>query len=165
MWLLSPEAGLIPPRTWEAEQRAAAFFCILAKLLKKKSWNKDQHGHAWTQEVHLLGDSPVNVHSGVRGEANGMLARMEKTLLLMKGGSKTPREWSIWTGHLAAVKKAFLQQSLAPLDGIAEIKGLLEYLRAGNGHRYQLDDVIDVERVRAVCREPERTPAEGAKPG
>ncbi len=165
-WLLSPDAGLVPPRTWEAEEREAALFCVFAKLLKDKSWNKDMHGHAWTQEVHLLNDAPVNVPENpeVRREATAMLMRMEATLLLTKGGSKTPKEWCIRSCHLAAVKKAFLQQRLAPLDGIAELKSLLTYVREGQGRRYQLDNVIQVERVRAVCREPARMAAEAAKP-
>jgi hypothetical protein len=53
-WMLSPEAGLIPVREWPASPRLTAFFCILAKLLRNKSFNKDSHGHAWTAEADLL---------------------------------------------------------------------------------------------------------------
>ncbi|HYE17844.1 MAG TPA: hypothetical protein VEA69_05340, partial [Tepidisphaeraceae bacterium] len=42
-WLFSAEAGLTPQSEWVAETRLAAFICILAKLLRKKSWNKDKH--------------------------------------------------------------------------------------------------------------------------
>jgi hypothetical protein len=152
-WLLSPAAGLVPPRTWVAKERVATFFCVLAKLLSKRSWNKDRHGHTWTQEVHLLGDAPVDVHSGIRKEAPQMLARLNGTLLLDKGGSDTPKEWCINSRHLPTVKNAFLQQRLTPLEGIEGVQGLLNYLNGGNDRDYQLDEFIQVERVRAVCRE------------
>jgi len=163
-WLLSSENGLVPLREWVAEAREAAFFAILAKLLKNKDWANTTANHNFTQEADLLGQSPVDVHSEVRAEASPLLDKMNGVLLLTKGGSqgKTKKEWAIYQPRLAAVMNAFLMQSITPLQGQPSVDSLLAYIGSGKGRTFRLDEFVDVERVRSVCRS-ERHEAEKSK--
>jgi hypothetical protein len=152
-WLLDPNSGLVPPREWWATARETAFFAILAKLLKNKDWANGRQNHNFTQEAHLLGQAPVNAHAEVRSEANHLLDKMKDVLLLTKGGTQgTKKEWAIYRPRLAAVMAAFLQQSLAPLDTEPGLGSLLGYVRGGRGERLCVDEIVQVERVREVCR-------------
>jgi hypothetical protein len=159
-WLLSADANLVPRTEWEVCVESAAFFSILAKLLKNKSWDKDMHGHKWTQEADLLGQSPVNVpdRPEVRREAEELLIRMDGILLLTKGGNSgtTKKEWAINTNHLSSVKRAYLDRSLKPLEIVKGAEPLLNYLRSGDGKLYRLDTVIQDERVRQTCQSQAR---------
>ncbi len=163
-WLLSSENGLVPLREWVAEAREAAFFAILAKLLKNKDWANTIANHNFTQEADLLGQSPVNVHPEVRGEASHLLDKMNGVLLLAKGGSQgnTKKEWAIYQPRLAAVMDAFLKQSIEPLQGQPGLDSLLEYIGSGKGREFRLNEFVDVERVRSVCR-PEKPEADKSK--
>ena len=151
-WLLGAESGLIPRIDWPAEARLAAFFCMIAKLLKNKSWAKDIHGHHWTQEDDLLGQAPVSIKPDIRVEAGQLLDKMKDTLLLTKGGSQTKKEWAILRTHLAAVMNAFLDQSINRLKVIPALAPLISHIQGGVGETYRLDTLIAVERVRYVCR-------------
>jgi len=152
-WLLDPESGLVPPREWRAPARETAFFAILAKLLKNKDWANGPQNHNYTQEADLLGQAPVNAHPEVRSEANHLLDKMKNVLLLTKGGTQgTKKEWAIYQPRLAAVMAAFLQQSLAPLDAEPGLGALLLYVRGGKGALICVDEIVQVERVREVCR-------------
>jgi hypothetical protein len=152
-WLLSPENGVVSPREWVAEAREAAFFAILAKLLKNKDWANGPQNHNFTQEADLLGQAPVNVHSEVRAEANDLLDTMKDVILLTKGGSQgtTKKKWAIYLPRLGAVMDAFLRRSLVPLEKEPGMTSLLAYVRNGRGRRFRVDTFVDVERVREVC--------------
>lgn len=153
-WLLSGDAGIIG-QPWQLPVRAAALIAILSKLIRNKSWNKDTQGHHWTKEADLLGQAPVYRPDGkLYGEAHGILGR-SSTLLLCKGGKQgtTPLGWCIRLEHVPAVKRAISTRSLAPLQGIEKLSGLIEYIDGGSPELVMVDGVIVSERVRAVCRE------------
>ena len=118
-WILSPAANLVPRREWYANTKEAAVVSILCKLIRNKSWNKNVQGHAWTKEVDLLGQVPVNrrEHQNILVEATRILPTLQDKLLLTKGsgGGKTPKEWCIQLTHVKAVKQAIVDQSFAPL--------------------------------------------------
>jgi hypothetical protein len=156
-WLKSPESGLFPPREWYAGLTEAALVSILCKLLKRKSWNPDVHGHAWTMEEHLLTESPVvrSDRPKVAIEAGRLLPTLEGRLLLTKGGGqgKTPREWSIDTKFLAAIKRAVTASSVTPLEVFPCLKNVLERVARETQKPYRLDGVIVNERVIFICRE------------
>lgn len=153
-WLLAPERGLAPAKEWYAEAREAAFFAIIAKLLKNEDWANNSHGHHFTQEADLLGQAPVHVHSEVRSEANQLLDKMKDVILLTKGGSQgtTKKGWAIYLPRLGAVMDAFMQQSLVPLQKEPGTSSLLSYIHKGKGSNFRVDEFVDVERVREVCR-------------
>jgi hypothetical protein len=89
-WLLSAEAQIVPQQSWVLPVREAGLLAVLAKLIRNKSWNKDCHGHAWTQHDDLVGQAPVNrpEFPQVYGEALTCIDRATGTLLLTKGGSQ-----------------------------------------------------------------------------
>jgi len=156
VWLLAPEASLVPSREWNAGPKTTAFFCILAKLLRNRSFNKDMHGHYWTREADLLGQAPVYVDSRpeVRGEAVSLLRQMEGILLLTKGGNQgtTKKEWSIKMSSLSVVKQAFLTRSLRPFEVFKSLEPLMHALEEQPTKLYPLHSIIS-ERVLTVCRE------------
>jgi hypothetical protein len=157
-WLLSPSAGLVPPITWLLPQRHAALLAVLTKLAKNRSWNKDTQGHAWTKDVDLMGQAPVNrpTHPRLYGEAAACIGRAATaTLLLTKGGKqgKTPKEWCINSAFVPAVKKAICDRSLEPLRSEPALVNLMTYVDAGSEELVVIDDVIISERVLAICRE------------
>jgi hypothetical protein len=151
-WLLSPACGLVPAREWMAKAPEAAFFAILTKLLKNKSWANGPQNHNFTQEADLLGQAPVNVHSEIRDEANGLLDKMSNVILLTKGGSHTKKEWAILLPRRPAVMDSYLQRSLTPFENEAGMESLLAYIRNGKGREFRLDNLPGVERAREVCR-------------
>jgi hypothetical protein len=160
-WLLSPDAALVPPTQWMANIEETALVSLLSKLLRNKSWNKDVQGHQWTQEADLLGQSPVARSDipTVRVAATRLLQRLEGTLFLTKGGDhgKTKKEWCINTTCLPHVKRAILKHSLSELVDIEEITGVLEGVFESDDRAIRLDGDAVTERVRQVCREPDRT--------
>jgi len=152
-WLESRAAGLFPPTEWTANVGETALVALICKLVKNKSWNKDTHGHSWTKEDDLLGQSPVR-RPGldlVQREAVRLLGRLDRILLLSKGGSRTPKEWCISTRYLPLVKRLLVDCDFAPLledDALREI--VLDLAEDGD-RRYQLMGEIVTERVRSIC--------------
>jgi hypothetical protein len=158
-WLLSAEAGLIPPREWNAGSRLTALICIFVKLIKNRSFNKDTHGHVWTQEADLLGQSPVNVAERpiVRAEAVTILNKLDGTILICKGGNqgKTKKEWCINTALLPLVKKVLIGRSLKPFEAIKALEPLLNYIEVEDGAKWPLHEII-TERALDICRNKQR---------
>jgi hypothetical protein len=153
-WIFSPTTNLVPRIEWHVGLRTASLFLLLSKLVRKKSWNKDLHGHQWTQEAHLLGDSPVrwDEFPQVRREANSLLKYLDGTLLIRKGGSDTPLEWGIDVAYLPMVKNAFLSRSITPLVTQPSLVGLTGFLAAEDAPTLRIDTRIE-ERVFAICHE------------
>ena len=155
-WLFSPEANLIPRPEWHANCEEAALVAVLTKLIKNKSWNKDTHGHAWTKEADLLGQAPVfrPEFPEIAREAANMLLQLRNVILLRKGGThgKTPKEWSIDTAALPAVKQMIIEQSVTPLLAIRQLIPHVERIRKQNARPYRLDGEVVTERVRHTCR-------------
>jgi len=156
-WIFSADAGLIPPGEWQLPVREVGLLCLLAKLLRNKSFNKDVQGHAWTKESHLLGQSPVNRPNCQRvyGEAVDCLERADGTLLITKGGSqgKTPKEWCINTAYLPAVKRAAVARSLDPFREERSLTALMDYIDRGPPDLEQVDDQIVSEKILFICRD------------
>lgn len=157
-WLFSAEANLFPRREWYGNLQEATLVTILTKLIKNKSWNKDNQGHQWTKEEDLLGQAPVYrpEFPGVAREAAKMLPRLKGTLLLCKGGKqgKTPREWSICLSALPSVKQSMIEFSLTPL---LTVPGLVAFVKRASKDKqttFRLDDTVVTERVRDTCRTP-----------
>jgi hypothetical protein len=155
VWVLSPEAGVVPPTTWVLPVRQVALFAVLGKLVRNKSWNKDGHGHMWTAEDDLQGQAPVNrpSHPRVYGEALACLASASGTLLLKKGGSQTRKEWCINTAYLPAVKRAIVGRNLDPLRAEPDLGDLMAFVDGGPEEIVEVDSVIISEKVVATCRE------------
>jgi hypothetical protein len=157
-WLLSAASGLIPPNAWQLPLRHAAVLAVLSKLVRNKAWNKDKQGHAWVKENDLLGQAPVNrpSHPRVYGEACDCMERFFTAgLLLTKGGKqgKTPKEWSVNTEYLPAVKRSICDRNLDPLRAEASLAAFMIYIDGGPNESVVIDDVIVSERVLSVCRE------------
>lgn len=154
-WLLSEEAALVKEPQWTEPSRAAALLAILAKLLRNKSWNKDQNGHQWTQEADLLGQAPVKRPDGLLyAEAPQLLQRMQDELLLTKGGKqgKTKKEWCISLGHLPTVKQVILGRSLEPFREVEVLLDLMVYVDDCTEPEVLVDGDIVNETVRYHCR-------------
>ena len=153
-WLGSSEAGLVPVRSWTAPIREVGMLAILAKLVRNKSWNKDVQGHNWTKEHDLLGQSPVfrPTHPAIYREAVTCLTRAAGSLLLEKGGSKTPKEWSIHTDHVPLAKRALIERSIDSLGEAGDLLVLYRFIQDGPGQIVAVDEVIVSERVLAECR-------------
>jgi hypothetical protein len=153
-WLCDEDNGLVPRRTWLAPVREAGMLALLAKLARNSSWNKDVKGHNWTKEVDLLGQAPVQrpSHPHVYAEALLCLDRASGTLLLPKGGSKTPKEWSINTDYLPLAKRALLMRSAAPIGEAIKLQPLYGFLQNGPEGLIVVDDGLVSERVLTVCR-------------
>jgi hypothetical protein len=154
-WLGDEENGLIPRKTWLAPVREVGMLAVLAKLVRNKSWNKDVKGHMWTKETDLLSQAPVQrpSHPTVYAQALQCLGRASGTLLLSKGGSKTPKEWSINTTYLPPAKRALIRRSVAPLGEVVALQQLHAFLQDGPDERVVVDAVIVSERVLKVCRD------------
>jgi hypothetical protein len=156
-WLLSAEARIVPPLSWVLPVRAAGLLAVLAKLIRNKSWNKDCHGHAWTQHDDLVGQAPVNrpEFPQVYGEALTCIDRAVGTLLLTKGGSqgKTKKEWSINTGFLPAVKRAIVEGSFAPLRAEPGLSALMDFVERGPDELIHVDKTVVSEKVIGHCRD------------
>ncbi len=152
-WISSSQAGLLPPSKWPANTSETALIAVLCKLLRNKSWNKDSHGHEWTTENNLLGQSPVKRpgHDPILREARGLLDRMNGTLLLSKGGSKTSKEWCINTTFLPLVKKAIIACSLDVLLEDGRLRTAILDLMADPSRPHELLGNIVSERVRSIC--------------
>jgi hypothetical protein len=154
-WLLSPEAGLLPPAHWLAGPSGAALVAILSKLIKNKSWNGSVAGHNWTKEVDLLTQSPVNRNDApeVANEAKRMLDSLSQSLLLTKGASqgRTPKEWSINLQFLPYIKRAITRRSFAPLEDVQALEALLTRI-AGEPANIELIGEIVNERVLYFCQ-------------
>ena len=159
-WLFSPAADLVPRRDWFANLQEAALVAILCKLLRNKSWNKDVQGHAWTKEDDLLSQSPVRRrgYEQIGVEAKRMLRSLAGSLLIEKGGSKTPKEWCINLGCLPAVKKAILEGSFNPLRDMHGLAGLVGGIEADANRMYRLDGEVVDEHVRYNCRQLREQP-------
>ncbi|MEI8375125.1 MAG: hypothetical protein WCJ35_20075 [Planctomycetota bacterium] len=156
-WLRSPEANLFPSPEWMAGVTEAAIVAILCKLLRNKSWNSSVQGHAWTKEQNLLTQSPVKRDDRPKAaiEASRLLPTLADRLLLTKGAGQgnTPKEWSIDTRFLAAVKRAMISKSLASLREFECLRGLLDRIAEDQEKPYRLDVEIVTDKVRSVCRE------------
>jgi hypothetical protein len=154
-WLFSPEANLVPRHEWYGNCAEAALVAILSKLLRNKSWNNDNSGHAWTKEQDLLRQSPVfrREFPDVSREAEKLLSTLNGSLLLCKGGKqgKTPKEWSIHLGALGYVKESVMKHSLDPMRAIAEMAPIIERACRDEQRHYRLDGEIVNERVRQIC--------------
>ena len=159
-WLCDEQNGLVPRRTWLAPVREAGMLALLAKLAGNSSWNKDVKGHNWTKEVDLLGQAPVHrpSHPGVYAEARLCLDRSSGTLLLPKGGSKTPKEWSINTAYLPLAKRALLTRCVAPLREALALQALYAFLQDGPQESVVVDEGLISERVLTDCRASSRQP-------
>jgi len=162
-WLVSAEAQIVPQLSWVLPVREAALLAVLAKLIRNKSWNKDCHGHAWTQHDDLVGQAPVSRSDfpQVYGEALTCIDRASGTLLLTKGGSqgKTKKEWSISTAFLPSVKRAFVERSLAPLRAEPDLSALMDFMNRGPDELIHVDKTIVSEKVIGHCRDrPKATP-------
>jgi len=155
-WLLSAEAKLIPPTEWYGRLSEAALAALLSKLIKKKSWNKDTQGHAWTQEAWLLADAPVDRpgFEAVRAEAETLLNMADGALFLSKGGNqgKTPKEWCIKVDHLPLVKRMMLARSFDHLGGVAALEAIHRRVSREGASDYRIDGEIVTERVLYLCR-------------
>ena len=155
-WLRSPEANLFPPSEWMAGVTEAALVAILSKLLRNKSWNPSVQGHAWTKEEDLLTQSPVIRDDRPKAaiEARRLLPTLTDRLLLTKGAGQgnTPKEWSIDTRFLAAVKRAMISKSLVALLEFECLRGLLDRIAEDQEKPYRLDVEIVTDKVRSVCR-------------
>lgn len=155
-WLSATWNDHFNPSVWELSVRGAALVALLAKLMRNKSWNNDKHGHAWTKEVDLLGQAPVNrpSHPEVAKEAPGVLAA-SGNLLLTKGGNhgKTPKEWSIRLEHLPSVKSAFLGRDLGIVTSHGSLSSLEGYLGRGPTDIVVIDDAVVSERLLHICRD------------
>jgi hypothetical protein len=160
-WLLSPDAGIVPPIEWMLTPCKAALVCILIKLLKNKSFNKDTQGHAWTQEANLLGQSPVSVpdRPAIRAAAVDMLPGLHGGILIAKGGyqGKTKKEWCINTAWLPAVKRVVLERSFSAFETAPALAALMNQLNEPNAELHAVHDFL-AERVLSFCRERPREP-------
>ena len=156
-WLFSKPAGVFPPGEWLANRSEAALVAILCKLIRSKSWNKDQRGHEWTKEADLLGQAPVSRRRfpEIREEADSMMQRLRGTVLLSKagGGSGTPKKWCISTVYLPAVKRAITEMSLGPLEEMPAIREAIQQVQRDEARKYQLLGSVVSERVRLICRD------------
>lgn len=156
-WLLSPAANLFPRHEWFANTKEAALVAILCKLIGNKSWNKDTQGHAWTKEADLLGQAPVSrpKHPDILIEATRMLPTLQNKLLLTKGTGqgKTPKEWCIKLAYVKAVKRAVIDQSLAPLSAVAELANMIHRIATDEDRPHRLDGSVVRERERQLCRD------------
>ncbi|HEY7424701.1 MAG TPA: hypothetical protein VH682_10775 [Gemmataceae bacterium] len=152
-WLLSPEAGLIPPSTWLVGPTGAALVAILSKLLKNKRWAGSVAGHDFLKESDLLTQAPVDRpgHANVAIEAKKMLDSLASGLLFTKGGSKTPKEWAINTQYLPQIKRAFTQRSLVALKAVPGLDGLIDRI-AQEASTIELIGEIVTERVLYFCQ-------------
>lgn len=153
-WVLSPQANIYPRREWCGNLSEYALVCVLEKLVSNKSWNKDQHGHAWTKEADLLSQAPVSTssHPEVRSEAQRLLHMADGTLFLTKGGSQTPKEWCISTVYCVAVKKAITDLSFEPLKECPNLVALFNRMDKDPRNTYSLHEVIS-ERVKHICNQ------------
>jgi hypothetical protein len=154
-WLLSGEAGIVPQEMWTLPVREAGLLAVLSKLIRNKSWNKDGHGHMWTQEDDLLNQAPVNrpEFPNVYTEALGCIDRATGTLLLTKGGSKTKKEWSINTKYLPAIKRGIVDRSFASLRSDPTLATLMDFVGRGPDENVAVDKTLVSERVLGVCRD------------
>ena len=157
-WLLSADAGIVPPTSWELPARTAGLFAALCKLVKNKSWNKDVQGHMWTKEEDLLGQAPV-LRPGfpeVYSEAVACIDRAVTAGLLITKGSKqgkTPKELCINTVFLPIVKRALAGKSLAPMRESESLRALIDFVDHGPETLVLVDSGMISEKVMAICRE------------
>jgi hypothetical protein len=154
-WLFSREANLVPRIEWFGNLQEAAMIALLSKLVRNKSWNKDHHGHQWTKEEDLLGQSPVDNSDfpQIRNEANRLLTRLQGVVLLTKGGTKgTPKEWCINTVFSPRCQERHSQESFEPLREIQSLSALMEDVTRSNERNVRLDLLIN-ETVRYNCRQ------------
>lgn len=156
-WLFSPETRLIPRTEWCGCLSETALAALLSKLIKNKSWNNDQRGHAWTNEADLLGQSPVQ-RSGfgeVRTEAADLLRMGDSKLFLSKGGKqgKTPKEWCIKLEHVPLVKQMVIARSFKKLNDVPALAAIHRRLTCGDEPSYRIDGEIITERVLHICRD------------
>jgi hypothetical protein len=154
-WMQSPEANLFPKKEWFGDATEAALIAILCKLLKNRSLNSSRNGRMWTKEQDLLGQAPVMRPEwpSVSIEASRILPSLDGSLLLSKGSGqgKTPKEWSIDTQYLPAVKQAITNNSFEPLRQAGVLAAALGKVRDGD-RIYRLDDEVVNEKVKATCR-------------
>ena len=89
-WIFSTEANLVPRSEWFVNAEEAALLALLSKLIRKKYWNKDQHGHQWLNEKALLNQSPVNDpdRGKVRIAAVKILPKLGSVGMLLNKGQK-----------------------------------------------------------------------------
>lgn len=156
-WISSQSSGLFPRTEWVAGVLEAALVAILCKLLRNKSWNASVSGHQWTREADLVGQAPVfrKDHQPIAIAAREMLPNLADKLLITKGAEqgKTPKEWSIDTQFLPAVKAAIAGKSLTPLRQVLGLASLLDKIDADEDHLYRLDGEVVSERIMYICRE------------
>jgi hypothetical protein len=156
-WLLSAEAQIVPQLSWVLPVREAGLLAVLAKLIRNKSWNKDSHGHAWTQHDDLVGQAPVSRPEFPRVYAEALLCieRATGTLLLTKGANqgKTKKEWSINTAYLPAVKRVVVERSFSPLRGEVNLSALMDFVDRGPDEMIHADKTIVSEKVVGHCRD------------
>jgi len=160
-WLLSSQAGIVPPTTWILPVRAVGLLAVLSKLVRNKSWNKDVQGHMWTKESDLLGQAPVQrpEFPEVYLEACNCLEKaVADGLLLTKGGKqgKTPKEFSINIVFLPAVKRTIVGRDPSILKELSALAPLMEFVDRGPQARVEVDSVIISEKVLETCRAPDR---------
>lgn len=158
-WITN-EAGIFDRQIIELPIIEITLFAILSKLVGNKSWNKDSHGHNWTQQADLLGQAPVNRRDmpQVAAGAEHILNQCSGNLLLCKGGSqgKTPLGWGINLNYLPAVKRSLLNHSLDPLREENDLQDMMTHIDNNADDLLQLDERIVSERVLSICREQQR---------
>lgn len=148
-WLMS-DAGL-GLGGWSASVGQAALVALFAKLIRNKSWNKDGHGHHWTQERDLLGQAPVMTpDQKLYGPARELL---RPPLFLSKGseGGKTPLSWSINTAYLPVVKRVIIERSFDALRDVAELHVIVGLIDVEGHESIVIDTTIVSDTVRSIC--------------
>jgi hypothetical protein len=75
-------------------------------------------------------------------------------LLLSKGGKqgKTPKEFSINTVFLPAVKRTIVSRDPSFLRELSALAALMEFVDRGPGTLVELDSVIISEKILETCR-------------
>lgn len=130
-WVFSPDANLVPRSEWFVNAEEAAFLAVLSKLIRKKYWNKDQHGHEWLNEKKLMNQTPVNDpdRGKIRIAAKKLLPKLEALQILLtkgsEGGGGTAKEWSLNTAFLPEIKQAI---TLASFDPLLDITGIQDFI-------------------------------------
>lgn len=129
-WIFSAEANLVPRIEWFVNYEEAALLALLSKLIRRKYWNKDQSGHKWLKETKLLNQTPVKDpdRGQIRIKALEILPRLYSAgVLLTKGssGGATPKEWSINTRFLPAIKTTVIS---AKFDALAELNEIADLI-------------------------------------
>lgn len=156
-WMLSAKAQIVPQQSWVLPVREAGLLAVLAKLIRNKSWNKDSHGHAWTQHDDLVGQAPVNrpEFPRVYAEALSCLERATGTLVLTKGANqgKTKKEWSINTTYLPGVKRAIVERSFDSLRAEGGLSALMDFVDRGPAEMVHADKTMVSEKVIGHCRD------------